>query len=612
MSKTFITDLRTRITAFRTYVTRFQYVNRGLKKFVTDFRYRVLEKPIYKTDFRYTNVDFDSVQPKSLDNIVVKLDGTEITDIDLSSVRISFNLNSTPSSATFILARYHDKLDYTIANVYSQITNENKITIFDGTILLFTGYINKIQPNSDEETVTIIAEDIRYKMSARSMYISYGGKYHTKNDTERVSTYSNLPSDNVDGDAYIVEEDQRLYVWNGSSWTDYGRIDVLNWANQRVEISTKTALESVFSEISDLITGYETIFFGFVPEYNKEYNDCLTLIDTLIRNSANVNWYVDENEYIRFQTIESGTLKNLPLSGLSSQRTLYDVVMNSITLNKETSNYVASYEIVYGKHLKKTWQRSTAHPNLDNLPEDYVRELTWFAFQQSDQNVLYGSNFIYCGENLRSIASYSNSSFYVNGYFIYQWLAKDEELTFNRQTIGSGLPKKTIYYNSYGKQESNLRWEERDLGEAYKQTFSGPGVIVTSTVYLFYIREPQIDNRVFALDEAYFDLSQNNKKLTEATVTIILDAYEYYGINFKSLINITNTLIANIYKNTNGFPLNISGISIDCSNRIVTLSLTNYGKSYRQRTGNILQNYLSLTEIKSYIKLPQLSFSSGV
>ena len=47
----------------------------------------------------------------------------------------------------------------------------------------------------------------------------------------------------------------------------------------------------------------------------------------------------------------------------------------------------------------------------------------------------------------------------------------------------------------------------------------------------------------------------------------------------------------NIYKDTNGFPLNISNISINYFTRTVTLSLTNYGKSYYEKSKNYLFKY---------------------
>ena len=66
-----------------------------------------------------------------------------------------------------------------------------------------------------------------------------------------------------------------------------------------------------------------------------------------------------------------------------------------------------------------------------------------------------------------------------------------------------------------------------------------------------------------------------------------------------------------IYKNNNGFPLNINSISIDCSTRIVTLNLTNYGKTNYIKTENYLKKVT--TPIVRYIKIKKLiqKYASG-
>ncbi|HEY0087674.1 MAG TPA: hypothetical protein VGB37_02455, partial [Candidatus Lokiarchaeia archaeon] len=464
------------------------------------------------------------------------------------------------------------------------------------TILLFTGYIQQIQANSDEETVTITAEDVRCKIRNRSMKLSYGGKAVTEDNAMIVDVIDDLPTDIVEGLACIVKHNNHLYIYLNSVWSDRGDLDTLNWSNQIISISTKTALEQVFSEINDLISDYDSIYFGFIPEYVEEYNDCVSLIDMLIQNSANVNWYIDENEKIRFQKVADGEIKSLSLSSLNEQRHLYDVVVNSVTLNKKTSEFVTAYEVKFGNYAYKVWTRSSEHPNLDELPENYVRELTWFGFQHSSTSSLYGLSFIYVGENITSIPGYENAYFWIRGYFIYQWLSIDENRVIPPVLIGSGFPRKTVYYTSYGKQQSPVKWEERALEDGKS--------------YLYKIREPQIDNTAYALDVANFDLSQNNVEKTDAQITLILDAYEFYGITLKDRINITNTLTANIYNGQNGFPLNVQSISIDCSTRLVTLSLTNYGKTYRQRSGNIMLNYLAKSEIKSYLKYLPIEIGS--
>jgi len=596
--KIFNTDLRGKITVDESFETHLQLVNRSLNNFATDLRLKTTEENIFSTDLRVTYKPYESVTPKSLNDIVVKKDGAELSDVDYKTLKITYSLNSTPSSATFVLARYHDKLDFTINNVSSEITNENKIQIYDGTILLFTGYITQIQADSSQELVTVTAEDLRYKLKKQSMKLAYGGKAVTANNTDTVDEYGDLPSDPVQGEAYIVKSNNHLYIYINSAWSDRGNVDYLDWTQQIVSISTKTALETVFTYVASIISGYDSIYFGFIPEYTDDYNDCASLIDNLVQNSANVNWYVDENEYIRFQKVANGIIKYLSLSGVTAKRHLYDVVVNSVTINKKTSEYVTAYDVRFGKKQVQTWYRSSEHPNLDLLPTDYVRELTWFGFQKSNTNSLYGTNLIYVGEGVTSISGYENEYFYIRGYFIYQWLAEDYSEEIPAVVIGSGTTKKTVYYNSYGIVSSNLKWEEK--------TF------LDGSVYLYSIREEQIDNRAYALDAAYFDLSQNNLELTEANVTIILDAYEFYQIGLKDRINITNTLTADIYNNSNGFPLNLQSVTIDCSTRLVTLSLTNYGKTYRQRSGNILLSYLPKYQHQMYLKRTALDVGSGL
>lgn len=39
-----------------------------------------------------------------------------------------------------------------------------------------------------------------------------------------VATSNDLPSDAADGDAYLTEDDDHLWIWNGSEWTDGGNI----------------------------------------------------------------------------------------------------------------------------------------------------------------------------------------------------------------------------------------------------------------------------------------------------------------------------------------------------------------------------------------------------
>jgi hypothetical protein len=167
---------------------------------------------------------------------------------------------------------------------------------------------------------------------------------------------------------------------------------------------------------------------------------------------------------------------------------------------------------------------------------------------------------------------------------MYQWQRINTTTDLTDITVGSGEPKKTIYLTSYGKKTSNGHYEERErVRDWYLNN--------RTEVWLCWVKDNTYDYTTFATDLANFELSQSNKLLTTANVSLLLDAYKYYGLTFANLINLTNTIKSNIYNNQNGFPLNIEGIHIDCSRRVVNMSLTNYAKSWYAKSQNVNSTY---------------------
>ena len=63
--------------------------------------------------------------------------------------------------------------------------------------------------------------------------------------------------------------------------------------------------------------------------------------------------------------------------------------------------------------------------------------------------------------------------------------------------------------------------------------------------------------------------------ITSANIEITFDAYYYYIVKLLTRINVTNTTVANTFKNTNGFPTNVKGISINFSTMKITLTTDN-------------------------------------
>jgi hypothetical protein len=560
------TKFYTRLTGNKMVQTVLDVIlNRTSTQFNTNLFTRLKINNTINTNLATKLVSYTSIVPKSLSNIIVYKDSVELLDIDYSSLKIQFNLNSTPSEASFNLARHHDDFDNTLLGVSSIISAQNKITIYDGAILLFTGYITQISLISSSDTVGIVAQDVRYKINRLSMTLNYGGKYDYDYHVENYD-------DDTSND--IVSQEK------SATYTPIERL---------IKISTSQALDLVFIKISTLITGHDTVDFGFIPEFTTETSSCGSLLDTLINNSANINWYIDENEYLRFQKIETGSLKTLPLSGINVKRHIYDTILNDITLNRISTNYFTSLILHLGQVYTRTYTQSNISAGV-SYPDDYrifpdtAKDITHYAFQYHHTNNPLANWLDYCGTERTSIYSYVpvGLSSYMKGWFTIQWLSKDEYTTPATTIIGTGSIQKDLYLTTYGKKLSGMYWKEQtDL--------------ITEGHWLCEVEEERYDYTAYAIDAANFELNQNNKLITEATVTLILDAFEYYGITLKDLINLSNTISTGCYANNNGFPLNISGISIDCATRMVTLNLTNYGKTYYQRIGDYMANYQPAT-----------------
>lgn len=537
ISNLYPTDLRTLVRKSYKYLTYLATSLLSFKKYATKLYTKLLTHKSYATDLRVRYDDYDSINIGTLDDFRIYLDGNELLDVDFDTLSISYTLNSTPSSASFILARRHDNYDYTLNNVYSQISNENKITIYDDTTLLFTGYITEISALSSTDTIQILAEDARYKISRISLNLWYGGKYEGKESNPEIQ--------------------------------------------ERFEKNIGEAIQEVLIAIDGIISGYDTVPFttSHVPEYNESYSDCANFLDILINQTANTNWYLDVNERIRYQMLDSGTIKTIPLSSLNSHRHAYDVIISDVILNKQKSGYAKSFNVEFGDKISQRVSLTTLSATESHNYSDISGEKTWFGFQ----DLVNGSGERYIGISPTLYTYFlfgSGGGWVLKAWWVLQIIKSVVTSKITPITIGSGLPVKTLYMTSYSISDIDDRREER----------SKPNDTDT-TPYYCAVSSEKFNHIDYALDLANFELAQNNKLQTSARVSLLLDAYKYYGLNFINRINLSNTINPTIYKNNNGFPLNIKQIDINCSNRTVMLALNNEGKSWAVKTTNYLTNY---------------------
>ena len=328
--KIFSTILNTVFRSVTLFATNLTLGQVQFIKYLTNLVTKVGINYTYNTDLRCKTTPFDIIAVGTLDDYSINLDGIPLNskDVDFQSINITFNLNSTPSRAEMTLPRHHDNLNYKLDGSFSEITNENKIEIYDGSIKLFTGYVTQIFADSNKDVVTITVEDIRYKLALSSMQLEYGGDW-------LIDSNNNGIPDIDDNDHAVVNDPNYI----------------------RFEKSISKALDEVFLHIGVLISGHDAYPFSgtFVPEFVKTFDTYAALIDELLKNTANVNWYTDENEIVRFQVVAKGQIKTLDLSSINSHRHPYDTVINDIRLNKKQSNYATALNVKLGNHIIKFW-----------------------------------------------------------------------------------------------------------------------------------------------------------------------------------------------------------------------------------------------------------------
>lgn len=590
--KKYATKLSTSLQVVTKYLTNLQVARQIITQYATKLMVALVRSIHYKTDLRIRVESYNAISIGRLDDFIVKLDGVELTDVDYTTLNISLNLNSTPSRCEFVLARHHDNLDEKLDTTPSVITNENKIEVYDKTIKLFTGYITEINAQSSKDTVGIVAEDIRYKFARISIELEYGGQWRQDSNSNGIPDEDDLDTTVINTPSFI-----------------------------KFEKNIATAISEVLGYVSSYLSGYDALPFSgsFVPEYIKTSNDCASFLDELLRNTANVNWYIDENERLRYQKVANGTLKMLNLASMNVHRHPYDTIINDIQMNHKPTNYARSLIIRRGKKNVQSWRRldiGLTEPGLNLLAD--VKERINFGFQKFAP--VAGNSWFYVGMNQTLYTYYSTNSYDPNlpgemildAKFIVQWKDIDNSFKIQDVVIGSGAPTKMVYLTSYNIKTANMRWEE--LKKEYKYS-TGVNVWIETQPpeqWLTEVMDESYDYTDFALDLAGFELSQSNKLLTTANVNILLDAYEYYNLNFSDLINLGNTVKSNIYDNNNGFPLNIQGVQMNLGRRTVTLNLTNYGKSYYAKTVSILKNYQHPTYHYSMIKYPVQKFTQGI
>lgn len=147
-------DFRMRIPSEETFDTVLTYIETG--KITADFRYLAETTNKISTDFRYLDTPYDEIELTPLygSGFTVDINSSQADDVLLNTIQVRWVAEEV-STAQFVLRRYHDKLNYTMEGVSSEITNKNDVVIKINDQEVFTGKIDTLDCSGKDEYVIV-------------------------------------------------------------------------------------------------------------------------------------------------------------------------------------------------------------------------------------------------------------------------------------------------------------------------------------------------------------------------------------------------------------------------------------------------------------------------
>jgi hypothetical protein len=490
----------------------------------TDLRFLTIINNFINTDLRFLKTGYNSVQPLSRSQFVVKINGTQNDFVCLDSINVNLTVD-TQALATFRLARYHDKLDYDLNNAYVPITTQNAVEIWLSGRLIFTGKVSVIQANSETEDVTVTSEGSYPALPPESpaMYSSSivmdkalkQLPLTTKN--AKLGLYDILINDITLENPEIDPDDVNPLYFNGI------KAQLGNWE-----------IESVYREDAKYWGGDAEEFEDFVPEPNYEYFWYASGVDFI------TGWSFS-NKYIGTSLAPlSNDTFDIQYFSFKKQRRYKNIIKSSYITTSHTLHTLGTglktFWVAYGLAYKEGMPvmiSSTLNQ------EDYMEgNVTDYHNYELTVNVTNSSG-----------AGARNS-----------WDILPEQRIASYYYVGSEPFKEISVPNGW--YVSFPYWEDREDG-------------------LYEVITPSYDFRPYVravCDNEYRKMGNINGHIlpkTSTSISLTLDAYLYYNLRLLNRVNVTNTLQSNIYKNNHGFPISIKSIAIDSKSMMVTLSCDN-------------------------------------
>ncbi len=457
-------------------------------------------------------ISLDTIESINLEDFQVFIDSVELEDTDLILNSISItHSQSQQSRATFRLSRKHDQLNTTLKGISSEITNQNAIEIKIRGITEFDGNISEL--------------DCQY---GSSEFVTINAL-----SDEKINQFNNitmsLPSLNSRLSLYdILIENPKIF---------YGSIADENDDNPKK-------------------------FKGIRVNLGDKITQSLTKVRVNDLNSRIANEIQDGT----FNAVQNWTY----FWGTINARKFGIVELGTTT--SQTFFYIGTSLAPVSEEL---WNLANASHHRQRIYEDLIFKLGDGILEVSDLNGIV--------DNPLSVhLELQQKGFVIGGSGILT--PKFKKTTDSSELNLSGITGNE-QTNVYQKMEQKLGFT---VGEAPFQDISvRNGIFVTKPNLT-----DEVD-RLSSIKDAGFNFVEFDKEVAElefqkllningeilpdttSTFNLTIDAYYYYGISLLTRINIDNTTEANIYNNTNGFPVSCKSITITSADRKVTIQADN-------------------------------------
>lgn len=204
--------------------------------------------PYVYNDLAQNMINFNDIQI-----LINGVDMTAINDVNNSAVTIVHSIDER-TTATFTLNRRHDALNYTNTGIYSQITNNNAVQIIIKGVTEFTGTIDRLTANSQNETVNVsatMAEPANFRHSVYIPMSSVNTQIHPYDCLVHNVDIDNPYVDPLDEDANNYKKGIRV-----------------NLGTSKEQMITKGyEIEYIHDGVGDIATKIENGTYEYFPNY---------------------------------------------------------------------------------------------------------------------------------------------------------------------------------------------------------------------------------------------------------------------------------------------------------------------------------------------------------